>query len=372
MPINVSQVKWSAYAGSEGPVYYGSKSFKIPENPTFLHKCMAIVSAVEGHIDAVNMYDSGIVSVGTVQWIERGASSVSDMIGKVADACGPYYVNTVLAPALKLSDAVFKKNAQGKWRFFMKRDGKEIEVNTVATQQQCFLSCDGKKGSWKPENVLHAKTWCAAIASLWDSDIACQAQIDFSAGRLLPWFVTPNAKKILFVDPDETGWKGLLKAIYIQYAVNIPAVADRNLVIGDRESKFPKWSKEYCLDVIVQLAFGSGVTLWPIRYAGLNKRASELFGVSLPVSAKELSQKKWRVEAPAPAPKPTPIVPDPIVPSPTPVVVEPEPEPIKPVPPAPPAPSPVEDSNSSRKMLIIMLAAGGLLTVLTRFLDSCR
>lgn len=366
MSISVSQVKWSAYAGLEGPVYYGTKSIKIPDDPTFLQKCMAIVSLAEGHIDAVNMYDSGIVSVGTVQWIERGNMAVSDMVGKVADRCGIYYVNTVLAPALKLSRATFKKNSKGQWRFFLDRGGKEYEVNTLVLQQECFLSCDGKKGSWKAENVLHAKTWCAALASLWDSDLACDAQLEFSANRLLPWFVTANAKKILFSDPDETGWKGVLKAVFVQFSVNIPAVADRNLVIGDRDSKFPKWSREYCLDVINQLVLGSAVTLWPIRYSAFARRANELFGVDLPVSSKELSQKKWReVVPPSPPvvvdPEPIPIVPP--TPRPDPVPEPPKPEPV---------PVPPQDVNQSQKMGIIILAVMGLFTIIARVLDACR
>lgn len=373
MPVDETKVGWSGYGGYEGPVYYGSKAFSVPENPTFLQKCMAIVAAVEGHVDAVNMYDSGIVSIGTVQWIERGNMSVSDMMGAVAERCGPAAVEVPLSSALKMSNASFRKTASGKWRFFVSKSGKDVEVSTPELQRECFLSCSGKKGEWTPESRLHAKKWCAAFASVWDSPEACQAQLDFSSKRLLGWFVTPNAKKILFSDPSEDGWKGALKAIYVSFAVNVPAIADRNLVAAVAASKFEKWSEGWCLDIIHKLVYGSNITLWLVRYSGLVKRANSLFGVTLPASAKELAMRKW-IEMPVvPEPQVVPVVPEPprpVVPPPVIVPVEVIEKPTPPV--IVPKPAPVVNDAKSSNIGIVILALGGFVTLVAQLIDNCR
>lgn len=369
MPIDVSKVKWSSYGGYEGPVYYGSKAFVVPADPSFLQKCMAVVAAVEGHVDAVNMYDSGIVSLGTVQWIERGNMSVSDMMGAVAERCGLDYVLKSLDPALKMSDATFKKVASGKWRFVVLKDGKDVEVSTPELQRQCFLGCSGKKGSWTPESILLAKTWCSSFANVWESEVACQAQLDFSARRLLGWFVTPNAKTILFSDPDETGWKGAMKAIYVSFAVNVPAIADRNLVVAHAASKFPKWSREWCLDVIYQLVYGSGIAIWLVRYSGLAKKVDSLFGTDLPANAKDLATKKWREPTPVPVPSPTDLIPPPpvVAPdiSPEDALAPPKPEPVVPV-------DPIANDVKKGNIGMIVIAAAGLIAFLSRLIDSCN
>lgn len=295
MAIDITKVRWSGYNDRVGPSFGGIKSLQVPLNPTFLQKCMGIVSSVEGHIDAVNMYDSGIVSLGTVQWIERGNMSVSDMMGAVAEKCGVDYVLKTLSPALtQMPGSTFRKNNAGKWRFFMKKGAVEFEVSSTDLQQEFFLGCSGKKGDWTPAAQVKAKTWCACFASIWDDDDACEAQIDFSSKRILAWFITPNAKKLLFADPGEDSWRGALKAIYVSFAVNSPAIADRQLVIGVNSSKFEKWSQEWCLDVISQLVFGSGIGIWPMRYVGLIKSSKKYFGIDLPQSVKELGSKSWQ------------------------------------------------------------------------------
>lgn len=363
MGIDITSVKWSSYGGYEGPVYYGTKSFAVPPNPTFLQKCLATVAAVEGHVDAVNMYDSGIVSLGSVQWIERGNMSVSDMMGVVAERCGVEYVNQALRYGLNASSSTFRKNAQGRWRFFMKKADAEVEVSTPELQREHFLGCSGKKGDWTPLATHHAKVWCASFVGVWDSDEACRAQLEFSSKRLLPWFVTPNAKKILFVDPDESGWKGALKAIFVSFAVNVPAVADRQLVVANAASKFEKFSREWCLDVVHQLVFGSGIAIWPVRYAGLVKRIKQLFNVDLPPSPKELSKKEWHAPA-----VPVPVVvapdPDPVIVSPVPVVV-----PVLPVP--APIIDPIVPVIKPPNYAIIVVAATGAIAFLANILSQC-
>lgn len=294
--MNIENIYWGSYSDYEGPYYRGKISYKSNSVDTFLNKSMYIISSVEGKIDSVNMYDRGIVSLGTVQWIERGNNAVTDMMGYVADMCGISYINEKFKIVFDKYNVSFKRNDMKKWKFFIKKNNKEVEVTSAEMQQECFLGCNGRKGSWTKEARLRAKEWCLCFVNVWESEIAQKAQIKFSADRILSWFVSKNAKQILFSAEDisiDSGWKGAIKSIYLSYSVNIPVSADRNLTIATKNSKFEKWSEEWCLDIIYQMVIGSNIGLWKDRYNKLVSSVKEVYGVSLPVNWKELSQKKW-------------------------------------------------------------------------------
>lgn len=296
----VNDCRWGSYSQFEGPAYYGGKPVVLKRDANFVEKVVAIVASTEGKFASINMYDSCIISVGIMQYCERASGKVTDMIGAVADALGVEYVNQKLAPALAISKAVFKKNAAGNWRFFLLRDGKEIEVNTTISQnqQQLFLGCDGKKGSWTTDSRLQARTWCAAVASLWESEEACAVQYKFCSDRILKSYVTPTAKSALFSDANgsEDGWPGALKAICVSYAVNRPADAEKMLVLGMQRSKFPKWSRGWCLDIIRTFAVDSGIGLWPIRYNSIRKTVEQAFNITMPPTVRELTARGWITE----------------------------------------------------------------------------
>lgn len=119
MVITSSDIKWGRYKNWEGPVFWGSIPYVSPKNPSDSDKLLKVLTMTEGaKYDAVNMYDSMIISVGIIQWAERSQYCVSDMLGKVAETLGVQYVLDALTPALKISNATFKQNAKGKWRFF--------------------------------------------------------------------------------------------------------------------------------------------------------------------------------------------------------------------------------------------------------------
>lgn len=346
MPVTVNQTMWGSYGAYEGPAYYGHIRYDAP-GVDFLEKAFLVTSATEGALNSVNMYDSCIMTVGAIQWCDRGSFAVCDMVGKVAEVCGVDYVLGILDPALKLSNATFKQNAAGKWRFYL--DGGATEVNTVALQQKLYLSCSGAKGSFSADARIHARTWCAAMASLWDDQRAQKAQVDFTKPKLMS-FVFGGARS-LFGDSSvpETGWSGMLKAACISYCINSPAAVGK--AVAGCKSTFPKWSAEWCLDVLAAITF-VGINTFPARYNAIRPVLEAQFGVVLPKNTAALAAKGWHASAPPPAlPPPTPIVPEPapvvIPPDPEPVPApepEPEPEPtpapIVPVPPAPIDPKP--------------------------------
>src|SRR5574343_497982 len=122
---SVSDIKWASYKYFEGPVFYGSTRFKTPSNPNNLEKIMGIITLTEGGcFDAVNMYDTCIVSTGLLQWCEAPYCFTSDLLGSIASSD-----ISLLAPlqqALDMSGSEFKLNPNGKWRFYWKNTGQQV------------------------------------------------------------------------------------------------------------------------------------------------------------------------------------------------------------------------------------------------------
>ncbi len=316
MTVTIDQIGWSAYKDFEGPYFHGVQGFTLPSGPDEADRYLAVITAAEGgHYDAINMYDRGIVSVGVIQWIEAGQHSVSGMLGHVIDKCGPSTVTGPLQPALDLCNATFKKNAKGQWRFFF-NDAKG-EVDSLEKTRILFLGCSGLKGSWTPEARARAKTWAACLANVWSTEEARRAQNSYTRSKLLPWFVLADAKATLFGPEPEEGWIAALRAAYVSFAVNLPAVANAQLKIAIASLTSAKWSPDWCTGVLKQLTFGPGIAIYPIRYNGIRPVLERLWGIELPKTARDLAiwQEPSAHELPLIEIPPPPIVP--VIESPT-------------------------------------------------------
>lgn len=286
MSITPDKIRWGSYMNYEGPIFGGVQKFTLPDEPTEADRWLAVITAAEGgKYDAINMYDRGIVSVGLIQWIEAGQFSVSNMLGLVAETCGTDYVLETLKPALDACSATFKKNASGQWRFYV--DG--VEVNTQDKTRALFLGCSGLKGSWTPAAVTRAKLWAACIANIWESEEARRAQNKYTKDRLMG-FVFPAVKSALFDDAPDSGWVGAMRAAYVSFAVNLPAVASAQFVAAlPAASSFKKWGQNWCTFVLKQMIFGAKINVWPHRYDSIRPVLESLWGVTLPKNTKELS-----------------------------------------------------------------------------------
>jgi hypothetical protein len=242
------------------------------------------------------MYDRMIVSVSVIQWGEAGQYSVSDLLGLVAERIGVDYVNQALNPALVLANAKFTKTTKGKWRFvFNDRMG---EVDCIEKQRLLFLSCSGKKGAWTETSKHYAKTWAVCLANVWENPKAREIQIEYTKKRLMG-FVTPKAKEILFFDVTQNlsvGWCGAVRAAYLSFAANLPAIAAEQLEIATKASLHEKWSEPWCISVIKQLTFGPGIKIYPGRYEKIRPVIENYFDVKLPQTA--IILKNWSPPAP--------------------------------------------------------------------------
>ena len=280
MTITVESISWGKYHGYEGPFFRGVIPFKIPNNPTFADKALGVLASTEGKLDSVNMYDRCTLSLGCVQWCESAQFSVSNMLGKVAESCTPGYVIGVLGPALVKSKATFEKNPQGLWRFKVGDDW----VDTPDRQRALFLGCDGKEGSWTDETKLLAKTWAACVANVWSNKQAQDVQIDFTQRRIMT-FIMKDANAILFSNPPtnvDAATVDALRAAFISFAANLPAVANAAIVVANKASKFQQWTPGWIKDVLRSLIYNAKIGIYPIRYRAIQPVIKLLFGVEFP------------------------------------------------------------------------------------------
>ena len=303
MVVNIKDLSWGSYGGYEGCAYYGRNFYTATPADDFNTKCFAVVASSEGALSSVNMYDRGIISVGAIQWTELTDNKVSEMIGFVAQEYGVELVMKHLKPALDMSGATFRQNAAGKYRFFIG----SVEVRGETFARQLFCGGSGRVGTWTDASRLQARTWCAAVATLFQDPDAMRGQIDFTSPQLRPRFITPTVAGLLFgPDSSEVGWSGAVKAFAVAYGVNLPAIVSRVIPLVVASSKYPKWSREWSLDVIKGLVFLSGIKIWPARYNANRPLIEKLFGVELPKTAIELSQAAWRTVDPATVVTPPP------------------------------------------------------------------
>jgi hypothetical protein len=295
----VDQIGWGKYREFEGPMFRGTVRFALPPAPDFLDKALFIITATEGGcFDAINMYDRCILSVGLIQWCERNFS-FSDILGRCAEMDN-YMLANLLKGMPRISN--FKKNSQGKWRFF--KD--DVEVTTEEDQRTIFLGgpqvglikLPNGLSSWTPDLRFYAKSVAACMANIWSYPLFRIVQAEATKNKLMS-FVLPEAKKILF--SETTGdtnfsWMGALRAMYLSYAANNPVAANKAV---QKAAENPAWDDgvEDKFRIAAQtLAFGTGFDIWPVRYTTIAPVLNRTFGTSAPATADAL--KTWSGDVP--------------------------------------------------------------------------
>jgi hypothetical protein len=293
--LDPSKVSWGSYSSWEGPVYWGAiKLAPATKDDDFKMKLMSVLGATEGgHYDAVNMYDRCILTVGIVQWCEAAPQcSVSDMLTLCADANNE-----------KL-DAYLDHIAEG---LAIVKDGKGVgrlvlngqRIDNTAAQRGLFLGgSTGLKGQWTAPQIASAKKVCAVMASLWQEPEFQVAQLSFTVPKLIEVYGRSfgSGPRHMFDEGFSTeGFAGAMRAIYISYSANLPAVAASlfnrtfpNGLTGNDEVD--------CINMSKAMALNSGVGIWPRRYEMIRPTVEALFGVDLPDHTSDLSAWKAHYE----------------------------------------------------------------------------
>lgn len=275
--ITIDKIGWGKYGGFEGPYFWGSKKYTLPDSPKFMDKILKVTTSTEGgSLDAVNMYDRCVLSVGCIQYCEA-VFALSRMIGSCVDAGNAVFIKSALSSLPIPLD--IEKNSQGKWRF--KLLGGDF-LDTVKKMQSAFLGgSDGLEGHWTEEQKDHARVVALTFASMWDNQNICVEQAKYASATL--WsFVTPGSKALLASDPSEDGWSGALKAAVASYSANLPAVAETQLKIAASSTAWSGSPQDRYMAACKSMALGSNIRIWPERYGKIAPVISSLFGVQTP------------------------------------------------------------------------------------------
>lgn len=286
--ISASQIGWAKYSNFEGPFFRGVQIWREPADMTEKDRWLSVITATEGGTwDAVNMYDSCIVTVGLIQWCERGMFGVSNMLGEVAKVEGGRDVLALLPCPYRI--------VKGQFRFGHPDGGlvdTENRMREVYLGGQCNPETSpdllGRAGTWNAEQKAYARTWAASFANVFAHEPARVAQRDYTVARLDSFF-TAGARKILW-DGSEGPTQRMMRAAYLSFAANMPAWADGTLK-RVAESPGPlKWSSEWCRKVLAALTFERRVAIYPHRYNRIRPVLERLYGVDLPDMAIELQR----------------------------------------------------------------------------------
>jgi hypothetical protein len=292
MMVTVSQIGWSRYHDREGPFFGGT--IKVPitnRTDSFADRVLSLTAAAEGgHFNSINMYDSGLVSVGAIQFIDAGSLNVCNMLGAVVESCGLDKVLDSFRPALNVSNATFFRTSDNKWRFSV--DG--VTVNTNALQKKLYFGDERGNlvGSYDSTKRQHAKIWAACFASVWEVPGAVQAQVNFTLPKLINDFVWGQLKTDLFTgDQPENGWCGALRALLLAFAVNAPAIVVKRYAMH-RDNPEPFGTPKWCLNVMRGIVIGAGIDVWPARWIAKRNLVERMFGVKLP-TYQQLNAGDW-------------------------------------------------------------------------------
>lgn len=289
---SVHDIRWGEYDKYEGPYFYGTRQYVLPDNPSDGERQFDTIIRTEGGApDLVNMYDRCKLSGGYFQWCESPYLLTSKLLGHLAERdpelLGP------LDHVMSESGVTFARQANSTWRFQTK--GK-IPIDNPEMQESVFFGgATGRKGSWTSEAQKdRAKLWAASLATVLGSPEAEHIQVEYSIPRMMG-FVMPNAKKILWDDdrPD-TGWVRTVQTGFISFAGNLPAVAEKHLLVALSRTTAEKWSPDWCIDILRELAFGPKIAIFPDRYSRIRPYLERHYGVDLPDFASDL--KSWRSE----------------------------------------------------------------------------
>jgi len=278
MPVQPSEIRWASYQACEGPFFIGRVKYAPPQSPDFLDKCLQVLAATEGgRYDAINMYDTCILTVGIIQVCEA-VFEFSKMLGACTGA-GLGTIRRILSQMPVPAD--FRQNAQGQWRFFF-LDGRG-EVDSKDKMRTMFLGgSSGLKGQWTDEQKQHAREVAAAMASLWEDQPMQDGQREYVKPHLMT-YVRPATKAALFSDPDEDGYKGALKAAMISYSANLPAVADKFFMLARASADWASiGERDRFVRAMQHVVFDPKIGIWPGRYRAIRPALESLFGVTVP------------------------------------------------------------------------------------------
>jgi hypothetical protein len=284
-------LRWGSYLKFEGPYSHGTQPYVCPDDPSMTDKILSTITATEGgNWNALNMYDSCILTMGLIQWCDAAYFAVTDMLS----ACFQHDPSLLdpLQPAMTKSGALFVPTDKG-YRFKL---GSSLVITRSKQIELYFRGASGEKGGWSKVASDHARLWGACVANVFDNPVAIEVQKDWTVNRL-DVFVLPFAKSIIQQAPH-TNLGDAFRCAYYSFAANNPSWANSNLSAAIANSSNVMYSLPWFEDVLKQLTFGSGCAIYPNRYNKIRPVLERFFSIDLPDFATDLQQWNGRLKYP--------------------------------------------------------------------------
>ncbi len=269
-------IKWGSYREFEGPYHFGNKRFLLNEKSDLLEKLIFITSATEGGtFNAVNMYDSCILTLGMIQYCEK-VGLVTRMLG----GCASINFEKTNNFLKKLPIPLTINDIGNKW--VLKDDDGKL-INTPNEMRRVYFNnSSGLKDGWSQSQKDFSIEVCKVFSEILSDDDMITGQLNFTKTRLLS-FISPKSRVIIFNNMSDNGWEGALKALFTSYSMNLPAVADRMLQKTMSENKWDKMSdKEKFMELSYNMIFNSNVDIWPHRYEKIKPHLEKIFSIEVP------------------------------------------------------------------------------------------
>lgn len=283
MLVKPEDLAWQekGYLDWQGYLWRGRQKWVVPAQPTDDQKYLSVLMQTEsgGMLDATQSYDVMGLTTGGIQWGEIGTFMVTRLLGEVGLVDPKLLIP--LQPALSATGATLGRNAKGEWRW--KRRGQWVE--SKAAQSELLRGAStGKKGTWRDADKAINAAWVAGVASVFQDQRALDVQLGFTYARLRG-FAGKRAKAILWapnLPKTDAGLVGALRAIFISYAANLPAVAEEMLVRATETSKAKPWSETWVGDCMESLIYGPDIAIYEHRYKLIEPLVEKFYGVQLP------------------------------------------------------------------------------------------
>jgi hypothetical protein len=283
----MSKIGWGKYNEYEGPFYFGKFKFQLPEKNTLDDKLLAIISATEGNFDSINMYDKCIISVGIIQWCEANYFGVSQMLSEFCKKHGRNELDLAFVKIYEhLGYNCWAADKIGDFNFIDKSGNK---INTIEKQQQFFLGCDGKIGSWNENAKKLASIWIESFIIL----LSNQKMVDFQKGyttrRAKTLFLNKDVAKVLFpndLKPIETSNEYINAAYlaYMSYSANNPKKARNNFLEAHKKHLESFGTKIWLLEILKSMTFTDKIKIYRDRYDKIVDILNRIYKVDLPKS----------------------------------------------------------------------------------------
>lgn len=222
------KLAWTGYGGYLGWAHYGTrKASELLPGEDFWSKAVRVAASAEGgKVDAVQCYDSGIMTAGPLQATAK-FHYLQHLLATCYNADNEGFVKCMI-PAMYTDNAdpiyplLPNPKVPGGWSICLP-DGTPAITN--AQLQKVFLG--GSNGrAWSSPQKAHAKQWVECLTEL----LQCfDAEVAIHSGWLLRRFFSEKARQqIAGLELDEVE-RDRLTACHLAYSINNPASAQRIL-----------------------------------------------------------------------------------------------------------------------------------------------